>query len=98
MNPIDDAVREGLLESWIYAADTMERLTDTRDSLFRHDPKYEQIWRIHQADMHSFGKGYILSIRDPVYLLETHKELYTWNTCFFFRSVLAHEIQKNMTE
>ena len=68
MNPIDDAVREGLLESWIYAAGTMERLIDTRDSLFRHNPKYEQIWRIHQADMRSFGKAYILSIRDPTYL------------------------------
>lgn len=98
MNPIDEAIRESLLENWIYAAATLERFLNAHDSFYRLDPKYEQVWRIFHSATGSLGRPYISLTRDPMYLLESHSEQHSWNPWRYFKSIENQEIQLKMTE
>ena len=89
MNPIDAAIREGLLECWIYTSLTQGYWLDRLDSPLRANrPSASSFFRSSMAN----------EFRDMCYCLETHKEQHRWDLQLFFSCIASNERQKQMTE
>ena len=100
MNPIDDAILEGLLESRIYAIESNRFLIDG----LHHGPcwteqKFGDLWNVVQISHRYFGSRLLRSVRSAWALdMEPHSELKLFCVSACCEQYLQYEIQKNMTE
>lgn len=100
MNPIDEAILEGLLESRIYS------IQSTRFYVDRIHPrplwterKFGEVWAAVQYAAFRFGLHGLRHIRSSrAFFLDPHSELEHFDVSTRCELYLQYELQKNMTE
>lgn len=100
MNPIDEAILEGLLESRIYAIQSNRFLIDgLHRRPFWTEQKFGETWKIAQLYHRYFGLYRLRHVRSAWALtLDPHAELDAFCVSARCEQYLQYELQKNMTE
>ena len=100
MNPIDEAILEGLLENRIYAIESNRFLIDG----LHHRPcwterKFGEMWKIYELSHRHFGMHAVRYVRSGwAMVTDSHKELECFDVSTCCERYLQYELQKNMTE
>ncbi len=97
MNPVDEAIRESLLESWIYAAQTASCLYPDRHVPARFNrPKGDDPFTLPSVKPCPLSRRRYR--REILEGKERHLELYNSKLWMFLDAVQAQELQRKMTE
>ncbi len=96
MNPIDQAIREHLLESRLYSTqsgDLCLRAFASRPVWI--DAPFPCQWNVIQKSLLAHGLARIQHVRDRTFSLDPHKELHLFYLENFFADILSEELQLN---
>ena len=100
MNPIDEAILEGLLENRIYSIESTRFLVDrVHPRSCWTDLKFAEMWTVVQHLRRYFGLSGLQYVRSGwAGSLEPHMELNHFEVSTRCEQFLQYELQKNMTE
>lgn len=100
MNPIDEAILEGLLENRIYSIESSRFIVDRVHSRpCWTELKFAEMWAVVQNLHWYFGQRGLQYVRSGwAGSLEPHMELNCFKVSDCCEQYLQYELQKNMTE
>lgn len=100
MNPIDEAILEGLLENRIYAIESKRFFTESFHPLpCWTELKFAEMWTRVQHSHQNFGTHPNRHLRSAWAAdMEPHRELNHFEVSTRCEQYLQYELQKNMTE
>ena len=100
MNPIDEAILEGLLENRIYSIESSRFLVDrVHPRSCWTDLKFAEMWTVVQHLRRCFGLSGFWNVRSRwAASMEPHTELNHFAVSACCEQYLQYELQKNMTE
>ena len=100
MNPIDDAILEGLLENRIYAIESNRILLETLGpGICWSNLEFREKWSAIQFCRRRFGLYAIRHVRSGwAVVTDPHRELDRFAVSSYCEQYLQYELQKNMTE
>ena len=100
MNPVDEAILEGLLENRIYSVESSRFLVDRVHPRPRWtELKFAEMWAVVQHLRRYFGVPRLSDVRSTWALnLDPHTDLNRFDVSNRCEQYLQYEIQKNMTE
>ncbi len=100
MHPVDDAIREDLLERRLYSIQSTRFYVDrVHPRPLWTERKFGEAWSVRQCVRRRFGMDRLRFLRSTwAAYLEPHTELERFCISDFCEQVLQNELQKNMTE